>query len=181
MKTNVFDDLDFKTKVLALFCVSAFGAVVIDTVGVIFSKIFDMGSVLAGYQSLGRYVIALCSGDVGFPEPNFGIVPKRYGETFVGLSAHFFVCLMDTFFYFFLSFKLLKSSPKLMPALILMWLFMSMPLFLEMPALGMGWAAHNSPIRHLIWIRTIVCHSVFGMALYVGTILFDRYVIAKLS
>jgi len=174
MTNNYFDDYGNKTKILALLFVGIFGAIVIDTSAKIFAEIYDMGSVLSGYQNLGRYIIALFNGEASFPDPNFSKIPKSRGETFVGLSAHILVCLLDTYLYFLLSFKILKSGPKLMPALIMMWLLMFMPFYLEMPALGLGWAGADSSITDILQLRTVICHTTYGAALYIGTVAFDK-------
>ena len=179
MSNNYFNDHGIKIKIIALFFVGIFGAIVIDASAKIVTEIYNMGSVLAGYQSLGRYIIILFSGEALFPDPNFSKIPKLKGETFVGLSAHILVCLMDTYLYFLLSFKILKSRPKILPALIMMWLFMFMPLYLEMPALGLGWAGADSPIKDILLLRTFICHTCYGMALYVGTVVF--YKLLKLN
>lgn len=163
-----------KTKLIALLFVGIFGAIVIDTSAKIFAEIYDMGSVLAGYQNLGRYIITFFNGEASFPDPNFSKIPKLRGETFVGLLAHLSICFFYTYLYFFISFKTLKSKPKLILALVMMWLFMVMPLYLEMPALGLGWAGIDSPIREILQIRTFICHSFYGAALYIGTLFFDR-------
>jgi hypothetical protein len=174
MGNNYFNDYGIKTKIIALFFVAIFGAIVIDTSAKIFAEIYNMGSVLAGYQSLGRYILTLFNGEASFPDPNFSKIPKLKGETFVGLSVHMLVCLFDTYLYFLLSFKILKSKPKILPALIMMWLFMFMPLFMEMPALGLGWAGAESPIKDLLQLRTFICHTCYGISLYAGTILFYK-------
>jgi hypothetical protein len=174
MANYYFYEYGIKTKILALFFVAIFGAIVIDTTAKIIAEIYDLGSVLAGYQSLGRYILTLFNGEASFPDPNFSKIPKLKGETFVGLSAHILVCLFDTYLYFLLSFKILKSKPKILPALIMMWLFMFMPLYMEMPALGLGWAGAESPNQDLLLLRTFICHTCYGIALYAGTILFYK-------
>ena len=176
MAGNYFTDYNSNTKTMALLFVGIFGAIVIDTAAVLLAEIFNMGSVLSGYQSLGRYMIAFAHGEASFPDSNFLNLPKLQGETVVGLSAHFLVCLLDTYLYFLLTFKILASRPKLILALLLMWLLMSMPLYLEMPALGMGWAGANSAVQEILLFRTFVCHTAYGVALYAGTILFDKLV-----
>lgn len=133
-----------------------------------------MGSVLSGYKSLGRYIITVLKGEASFPNPNFSKPPKLQGETWIGISAHIAICLLDAYLYFLLTFKLLNSRPQLMPALLMMWLLMVMPFYLEMPALGLGWAGTDSSSKDILQLRTFICHTFYGAALYVGTITFDK-------
>ncbi|PQJ22762.1 DUF2938 family protein [Tenacibaculum sp. SG-28] len=178
MKDNYFK-LERATQVAGLLFVALFGAIVIDSTGALFAKIYNSGPFYSGYQGLGRYILTMFHGGVSFPDPNFSEIPKVEGETFVGVTAHLLVCVFDTFMYFILTFKVLKSTPKIMPALIMMWVFIFMPFFIQMPALGMGWAGDASPLKNIIHWRTFVCHSVFGLGLYLGTILFFKYIHRK--
>jgi hypothetical protein len=51
---------------------------------------------------------------------------------------------------------------------------MIFPLFVQMPAMGMGVFASNSATPILIMLRTLVHHSSFGLGLALGALLVDR-------
>ena len=162
-------------KLLCLLLVALFSALVIDTTAKIFAGLFDLGGTFfGGYASLGRYILYLFSGEVTFPDPNFSQLTPLPGELYVGLAMHYFVAVMDTAVFFFVTFVILKSPPRLLVAVVQMWLFLFMPLLIDMPALGLGWAAADSPIQPIILLRTFVCHTSFGIAMFVGLITFDR-------
>lgn len=180
MRNNYFK-LERTTQIAGLLFVALFGAIVIDSTGALFAKIYNSGTFYSGYQSLGRYIITMFRGGVSFPDSNFAEIPRLKGETFVGVAAHLLVCMFDAFMYFILTFKILKSTPKIMPALGMMWVFIFMPFFIMMPAVGMGWAGDASPIKDIIHLRTFVCHSVFGLGLFAGTILFFKIINRKNS
>jgi hypothetical protein len=59
-------------------------------------------------------------------------------------------------------------SPTLLPALLVGWLTLAAPLLLMQPAMGAGLAASRTPKPHRARLRSLLTHTVFGLALYVA-------------
>lgn len=87
---------------------------------------------------------------------------------------HIFIGLVDTYIYMIIIFKILKTTPHLLTSLFIGWLLLLMPLLIEQPMLGMGLAARLTPDPDKARLITFSYHTVFGLSLFVGSVIFHR-------
>jgi hypothetical protein len=125
------------------------------------------------YHLLGRYILlAWQSGH--FIIPDVAKAAPVLHENLVGWLTHITVGLVDTFIYMTLIFKVLHTKPHLLISLVIGWLLIFMPLLVEQPMLGMGVAGSLTPNPDLTRLITFSYHTVFGLSLFLGSVIFHE-------
>ncbi|MAZ93153.1 MAG: hypothetical protein CMF58_01930 [Lentimicrobiaceae bacterium] len=173
-RKTYFSEYNLGTQLLFILFTAVVGGIFIDSGGFVVSKIFDGPFFLDGYGNLGRYTLNLFDGNAGFPENNFKDLPVMKGEMTLGLLMHLGVCIMDTLFYFFITFSILKSTPKLLPAVILLICFLFMPYCIMDPAVGAGFFGSRTENQFLTLFKSAMLHPFFGVGIWYGANLFDK-------
>lgn len=128
---------------------------------------------LQNYAILGRYLLtATQSGHLIIP--SIATLPALPYESLVGWLTHITVGLIDAFIYMVIIFRVLHSKPHLLMSLVIAWALMIMPMLIEQPLLGMGIAASHSTNPEVARILTFSYHTVFGLGLFTGSVLFEQ-------
>lgn len=128
---------------------------------------------LPNYALLGRYIItAIHHGNPIVPQVA-KLAPIAY-ENLVGWCFHIFVGLVDTYIYMIIIFKILKTTPHLLTSLLIGWILILIPMLIEQPMLGMGVAARLTSDPDKTRLITFSYHTVFGLALFYGSVIFHR-------
>ena len=118
------------------------------------------------WSLLGRWIGHLLQGDFML----YGVSqasPIMY-ESAIGWFAHYTTGIAYALIFLFVVYKILRSKPTLLNAIIISWCFMVMPFCLYQPAVGMGYFASNAPHPDFARIITISMHLSFGVGLYLG-------------
>jgi hypothetical protein len=151
--------------------VSLFATFSMDLWGLILH--FTTNQPVPNYTLLGRYILtAIKQGH--FIIPSIATLPAIPYENLVGWLTHVCVGLMDTLIYMVIIFKILKTTPHLLLSLFIGWLLIFMPFLVEQPMLGMGVAAHLTADPDKARLITFSYHTVFGLGLFVGSVIFHR-------
>ena len=156
---------------LAWLGVGLFATFLMDAWGLILH--FSMNQPFPNYALLGRYIItAVRVGHVVVP--NVSSIPVISHENLVGWLFHIFVGLVDTVIYMIIIFKIFKTTPHLLLSIGIGWLLIFMPMLIEQPMLGMGVAARLTKNPDLSRLLTFSYHTVFGLGLFYGSVIFHR-------
>ncbi|NRB70298.1 MAG: DUF2938 family protein [Xanthomonadales bacterium] len=174
MHTSYYAEYSLGAKILLVLFTALVGALFIDGGAFVFNSIFGLGNPLEGYRSLGRFLLNFLAGEARFPENNFAQLPAVAGELAAGLTLHYLIAVFDTLLYFYLSFQLLRSTPKLLPAVLLMLGLLFMPYCIAGPATGAGFFGSNTPDPAFTLLKSAVLHPVFGLGMFLGARAFDR-------
>jgi hypothetical protein len=149
------------------------------------------GLVAASMADAGRYLYQLLS---GFPPvdwsvsgrwflmvlngepyvPNIRLAPALPYELLVGHFAYYSISLVFAGLYLLCLKNIFQRKPNLGNGLMFGLITLFFPLFVQMPAMGMGVLALNVPTTLLVLMRTVVHHSSFGIGLALGAIFADR-------
>jgi hypothetical protein len=128
---------------------------------------------LPNYALLGRYVLkVLQTGHLIIPKVH--TLPAIAYENLAGWLFHMGVGIADTFIYMIIIFKILKTKPHLLISLGIGWMLIAMPMLIEQPMLGMGVAGRLTSDPDFTRLITFSYHTVFGLGLFVGSIIFHR-------
>ena len=120
----------------------------------------------------GRWFLMLLTGQPYVP--NIGAAPALSHEFLAGHIAYYTISMLFAAVYLFALSQILKRRPSVRNGLLFGWITMIFPLFVQMPAMGMGVFASNTATPILIVLRTLVHHSSFGLGLALGALLVDR-------
>ena len=106
-----------------------------------------------------------------FVHDSIGQAPQIRGELVIGWLFHYAVGI----FYAGLLLAIWglgwARHPTLVPALILGLLTLAAPFFLMQPGMGAGIAASRTPDPNAARLRSVINHTVFGIALYASAML----------
>jgi hypothetical protein len=91
-------------------------------------------------------------------------------ESAIGWIAHYSTGVVYALIYLFVVYKVLRSKPTLLNAVLTSLCFMVMPFCLYQPAVGMGYFATLAPDPSFVRIITVSMHISFGVGLYLGVI-----------
>jgi hypothetical protein len=151
--------------------VSLFATFSMDAWGCILHGLFNQP--LPNYVLLGRYFLtAFQTGHILIPQ--IATLPSLAYENLAGWLVHIFVGLVDTYIYMIIIFKILKTKPHLLISLCIGWMLIAMPMLIEQPMLGMGVAARLTKDPDFARLLTFSYHTVFGLGLFVGSVIFHR-------
>jgi len=90
------------------------------------------------------------------------------GETALGWLAHYVIGITFAAALHLLAGTAWIHSPKLLPALLFGMVTVAAPLLIMQPAMGAGLFASHTPTPLLNCLKSLVNHSVFGIALYLS-------------
>ena len=169
-----FTHYDVKTKIGLLLFTALLGGLFIDSMGFVLSKAYNLGNPLDGYASLGKWFLLLIQGKTHWVNTQFSLEPSTPVDYIVGLGIHLGICLLDAFLFLYISFVVLKANPRLNLALLLMWGLLIMPFFIQMPAMGLGYAGSLAENGHILRWRSFICHSTFGVGIWLAPLLFHQ-------
>lgn len=154
--------------------------------GLVAASIADAGrslyQLLSGFPPVdwsvsGRWFLMLLKGEPFVP--NIRVLPALPYELLVGHLAYYSISLSFAGLYLFCLERVFHRKPSLGNGLMFGLITLFFPLFVQMPAMGMGVLALNTPTTFLVLMRTVVHHSSFGFGLAMGAILADRIFSAK--
>ncbi|WP_370867241.1 DUF2938 domain-containing protein [Parvibaculum sp.] len=97
-------------------------------------------------------------------------LPVR-GERLLGWSTHYAIGIAFAGFLLAIWGLDWARQPTLLPALIVGVLTVAAPFFILQPGMGAGIAASKTPKPNAARLRSLVSHTVFGIGLYVSTLL----------
>jgi hypothetical protein len=120
----------------------------------------------------GRWFLMVLNGEPFVP--NIRIAPVLPYELLVGHLAYYTISLVFSGIYLFCLEKFFHRKPSLGNGLMFGLITLFFPLFIQMPAMGMGVLALNTPTTFLVLMRTVVHHSSFGFGLALGAMLAVR-------
>ena len=164
-------------RFIAWICVGLFATLAMDVWGVILH--FMIHQPLPNYALLGRYFILLWQhGHIVMPP--VAHLPTQPYENLLGWSVHIAIGLVDTFIYMTIIYNILKTKPHLFISLVIGWALIIMPLLIEQPMLGLGIAASHTPHPNIARLITFSYHTVFGLNLFLGSVIFHRVFVLML-
>ena len=139
----------------------------IDLWGLVLKRGF--GIVSLNYCLLGRWLLHMPEGTL-VHRSIAAARPKPY-ECSVGWSAHYLIGTV-----FGLAFVLIVSAgwlerPTLLPALVFGVVTVAMPWLVMQPSFGLGVAASKAPKPAQARLKSLMTHTVFGVALYLWAVL----------
>ena len=139
----------------------------IDLWGLVLKRGF--GIVSLNYCLLGRWLLHMPEGTL-VHRSIAAARPKPY-ECSVGWSAHYLIGTV-----FGLAFVLIVSAgwlerPTLLPALVFGVVTVAMPWLVMQPSFGLGVAASKAPKPTQARLKSLMTHTVFGVALYLWAVL----------
>ncbi|WP_149496216.1 DUF2938 family protein [Roseiconus lacunae] len=115
---------------------------------------------------LGRWIGYMLEGKLVHTNPTIFASPPVYGESSVGLLAHY--CIGSMFGMLLLCWRGTHwlESPSIVPAIVVGLATMVFPLFLMWPCFGLGVAACQTPHPSILIAKSFMAHLVFGIGLY---------------
>lgn len=128
---------------------------------------------IPNYTLLGRYIVTVFQTG-HWIIAKVATIPAIPYENLVGWLFHIFIGLVDTVIYMIIIFKILKTKPHLLISLCIGWMLIAMPMLIEQPMLGMGVAARLTKDPDFARLLTFSYHTVFGLGLYYGSVIFHR-------
>ena len=117
------------------------------------------------YCLLGRWVSHMPAGTLR--HASIAAAPPKPHECTVGWIAHYSIGVMMALVFVALTSGDWLTRPTLLPALLYGLSTVVFPLFIMQPSLGFGVAASKTPNPTQARLKSLVTHTVFGIALYV--------------
>jgi hypothetical protein len=130
------------------------------------------GFPLVNWSISGRWFLMVLGGQIYVPD--MSAAPALPHELIAGRLGYYTIAISFAAVYLFLVERVLKRPPGLASGLLFGWATLVFPLFLQMPAMGLGILASATETPLLIVLRTVVHHTCFGLFLPVGAALADR-------
>ncbi|MEZ4970395.1 MAG: DUF2938 domain-containing protein [Flavobacteriaceae bacterium] len=124
------------------------------------------------YRFLGRWIGHLFNGKF-YHNKIFDATPVKY-EQIIGQVSHYSIGITFTFLLVAVFGKKWVDNPTLFPALIIGLLTMAAPFFILQPAFGLGVAGSNLPDPNKARIMSLIIHCVYGVGLYLSTLLVNK-------
>ncbi len=151
-------------SLLNALVIGAGATAIMDAWAVLLRLGFDVPSL--NYVLVGRWLGHLRSGT--FAHPSIAQAPPVRGETVIGWSAHYAIGVVFAGGLLAVAGPGWPRQPTLLPALIAGWITMAAPFFVMQPAMGLGFAASNTPRPGRARLRTLTTHTVFGVGLFLA-------------
>ncbi|MDP4823896.1 MAG: DUF2938 domain-containing protein [Aestuariivirgaceae bacterium] len=120
----------------------------------------------------GRWFLMVFQGEPYVP--NIGMAPSLPHEWLAGHIAYYTISLVFAGLYLFCLSQIFHRKPGLGNGLMFGLITLVFPLFVQMPAMGLGVLALNAPTTVLVLLRTLVHHASFGLGLALGAMLAER-------
>ncbi|MGU3399886.1 DUF2938 family protein [Brucellaceae bacterium D45D] len=128
----------------------------------------------ANWPVTGRWVMGFRYGRVF--DPGVSVRPSVPGEAFVGWAFHYFIGIIYAGMYLgFLRF-FNNTQPTLLNGLTFGLITLAAPFLFMKPALGGGFFGLRTPNPAKGLFLSITAHSVFGVGLYLGVLLYQALV-----
>lgn len=111
--------------------------------------------------------------------PNIATATKLPNELLAGHVGYYTISIVFAGIYLFCLDKIFHRKPSLGNGLAFGLITLIFPLFLQMPAMGMGILALHAPTTMLVLMRTVVHHLSFGFGLALGVIVAEKIFFEK--
>jgi hypothetical protein len=121
------------------------------------------------YCLVGRWIRYMPEGI--FRHSSIAFTPQKSAECAVGWIAHYIIGITFAIVFIALAGNDWLQHPTLIPALAFGVVTVVMPFFIMQPAFGFGVAASKSPNPMQVRIRSLLNHTVFGVGLYLFSVL----------
>jgi hypothetical protein len=142
-------------------------------VGVIATIILDAWSLFLklafkvvppNFCMVGRWLLHMPQGK--FLHASIAAAEPKQAECAAGWTLHYLIGVVFAFVFLVLVSGDWLARPTLLPALLFGIATVVFPLFLLQPSLGHGVAASNTPNPTRTRLKSLMTHTVFGLALY---------------
>lgn len=143
-----------------------------DIYAVLMFKIFNIPSL--DYAIVGRWLGYFKDGI--FRHNNILQAEKVKGERLLGWLAHYVIGISFAFVLVLICGIEWVQKPTFWPCLLVGLLTTVAPWFIMQPAFGFGIAAAKTPTPHLARLRSLNAHAIYGVGLYVGTLLLSLFI-----
>lgn len=167
----MFESYSYPVNLILSGLILGVGATLIMDVWAAFLKLaFDVSGL--NLSMLGRWIGYLFKGKL--LHNGIGQSPPIAGEALIGWVCHYLIGI--TFagvLLFFWGTSWLKS-PTLGPALIIGLGTLVFPYFLMQPGFGMGIAASKLPNSHIVQMKSLMAHTVYGIGLFLAAKLISK-------
>lgn len=133
------------------------------------------GIALPDYALLGRWLAHMPRGQ--FRHAAIKASPPMRGERAIGWSAHYLTGITFAGLLLAVAGPAWARQPTLLPALLVGVGTVAAPFLLMQPGMGAGIAARRMPHPNAARLQSLVTHTVFGLALYAGGLLFRALIV----
>lgn len=133
-------------------------------------KFFNINSL--DYRFVGRWIGHFPKGK--FFHTKIMESPSVPYEVLLGWTAHYLIGITFAFLLVGVFGKKWVENPTLTPALIIGVITIVGPFLLMQPAFGFGIAGSNLPDPNKARLMSLITHSVFGIGLYLSTIILNK-------
>jgi uncharacterized membrane protein YagU involved in acid resistance len=150
-------------EVLGAIAVGVGATLVMDLWNLLLQRMFGIPSL--NYCLLGRWLRHMTEGR--FRHASITAAPQKPLECTVGWIAHYTIGVVLAVAFVALASGEWLARPTLLPALLYGIGTVVFPFFLLQPSFGLGIAASRTPSPTQARLKSLVTHTVFGVALYV--------------
>lgn len=144
--------------------VGAAGTVLLDIWALFLARVMNVPA--TNWAMVGRWLGHMPHGKLY--HTSMTAVEPVNGELAIGWIAHYAIGIG----YGLLLLAVLGSAwlkePTILAPLILSWVLLIAPFLLMMPGMGMGFAGSKMPKPAITRIKSTVCHSVFGVGMFLA-------------
>jgi len=143
-----------------------------DLYAIFLKKVFHIPSL--NYAFLGRWIGHFKTGV--FRHNTIMQATPISGEKALGWIAHYLIGITFAFVLLIVFGIEWMANPTLIPALLVGILTTVAPYFMMQPAFGFGVAAAKLPNPNLARLRSLLTHTIYGLGLYLGGLLWHSVV-----
>lgn len=158
----MFEGIDWVTVI----AIGVGATAVLDVWALLLAKVFGISAL--NFCMVGRWVSLMRKGQ--FKHAAIAQAPTQKYECVIGWFIHYVIGIVFSLVFLLLVSSSWLASPSLVPALLFGLATVCMPLFIMQPALGLGIAASKTPKPALARVKSCVSHCVFGVGVYISSI-----------
>lgn len=150
--------------------IGAVATVVIDLWALVLKS---FGLPTANWAMIGRWLGHMPRGQ--FVQPHIADAGPVNGERIFGWVFHYAVGIVYGIAWLWIVRDLMQRTPGLLSAIVFSLVLIVTPWFIMQPGLGHGIAASRTPKPWLVRGLNITVHTLFGVGLYLGWLLLNRF------
>jgi hypothetical protein len=159
--------MTFETSYIAHAILVGVSATLILDAWSLFLKI-AFEAVPPNFCMVGRWLLHMPQGK--FMHASIASAEPKKAECVAGWALHYLIGVVFAFVFLLLVSGDWLARPTLLPALLFGIVTVVFPLFILQPALGHGIAASKAPNPTRARLKSLMTHTVFGLALYGATV-----------
>lgn len=143
------------------------GATVVMDIGSIIQRAMKMPTL--DYAMVGRWAGHICRGQ--WTHQSIGKAPAIAGESVIGWIIHYCTGILFSALLVAVQGTEWLLAPTPLPAVMVGMATVVVPFFIMQPAMGVGIAASRTPSPWINRLRSLLNHAIFGLGLYLATLL----------